>query len=196
MDINSNSKTYNGLTAEISEDLAIDSTNVKAFTQSPSNVKFVMIANKDKFYDSFQDSDLDGLFDNFGVVSVPLLNVEQTKKMFKEQPKLMEKIKKTFTPDAIDKSIEAANKLKGNYPEKAQKVMDLVSSYHIDKDKIMLVTDSSTARGLPDGEYVFLSKQCVKKGTCFKTLDGHFAGSVVSINDEMKVLYSCSGSLS
>lgn len=60
---------------------------------------------------------------------------------------------------------------------------------NIDKDKIMLVTDSSTARGLPDGEYVFLSKQCVKKGTCFKTLDGHFAGSVVSINDEMKVLY-------
>ena len=60
---------------------------------------------------------------------------------------------------------------------------------NIDKDKIMLVTDSSTARGLQDGEYDFMSKHCIKKGTTFKTIDGHFAGSVVSINDEMKVLY-------
>ena len=61
---------------------------------------------------------------------------------------------------------------------------------NIDKDKIMLVTDSSTARGLPDGEYDFMSKHCIKKGTTFISADGHFAGSVVSINDEMKVLYS------
>lgn len=60
---------------------------------------------------------------------------------------------------------------------------------NIDKDKIMLVTDSSTARNLQDGEYEFLSKKCTKKGTTFITFDGHFAGSVVAINDEMKVLY-------
>ena len=60
---------------------------------------------------------------------------------------------------------------------------------NIDKDRIMLVTDSSTARNLKDGEYEFLSKKCYKKGTTFITFDGHFAGSVVSINDEMKVLY-------
>lgn len=60
---------------------------------------------------------------------------------------------------------------------------------NIDKDKIMLVTDSSTARGLADGEYDFMSKHCIKKGTTFISTDGHFAGSVVSINDEMKVLY-------
>lgn len=60
---------------------------------------------------------------------------------------------------------------------------------NIDSDLIMLVTDSSTARGLKDGEYDFMSKHCIKKGTTFITTDGHFAGSVVSINDEMKVLY-------
>ena len=59
---------------------------------------------------------------------------------------------------------------------------------NIDLDKIMLVSDSSTARGLEDGEHIFLSKPCTKTGTIFKTHDGHFAGSVVSINDEMKVL--------
>ena len=60
---------------------------------------------------------------------------------------------------------------------------------NIDRHLIMLVTDSSTARNLPDGEYDFMSKHCIKKGTTFITTDGHFAGSVVSINDEMKVLY-------
>ena len=60
---------------------------------------------------------------------------------------------------------------------------------NIDKERIMLVSDSSTAKNLPDGEYEFMSKKCIKKGNAFKTLDGHFAGSVVSINDEMKVLY-------
>lgn len=60
---------------------------------------------------------------------------------------------------------------------------------NIDKDKLMLVSDSSIARNLEDGEYMFLSKPCTKKGTTFITHDGHFAGSVVSINDEMKVLY-------
>ena len=60
---------------------------------------------------------------------------------------------------------------------------------NIDSDLIVLVTDSSTARGLKDGEYDFMSKHCIKNGTTFITTDGHFAGSVVSINDEMKVLY-------
>lgn len=60
---------------------------------------------------------------------------------------------------------------------------------NIDRDRIVLVSDSSTARGLEDGEHIFLSKPCTKKGIVFKTHDGHFAGSVVSINDEMKVLH-------
>ena len=69
-----------------------------------------------------------------------------------------------------------------------ENVLKLVLN-NIDRDKIMLVSDSSIARGLEDGEYMFLSKPCTKKGTTFITFDGHFAGSVVSINDEMKVLY-------
>ena len=74
----------------------------------------------------------------------------------------------------------------GNHIER--NVLKLVLN-NIDKDRIMLVTDSSTAKNLPDGEYEFLSNKCTKKGTTFKTHDGHYAGSVVSINDEMKVLY-------
>ncbi len=69
-----------------------------------------------------------------------------------------------------------------------ENVLKLVLN-NIDRNRIMLVTDSSMARDLPDGEYEFMSKKCFKKGTTFITDDGHFAGSVVSINDEMKVLY-------
>jgi len=75
----------------------------------------------------------------------------------------------------------------GNHIDK--NVLKLVIN-NIDKDKLMIVTDSSVARNLKDGEYEFLSKKCYKKGTTFITYDGHFAGSVVAINDEMKVLYS------
>ncbi|MBR5754705.1 MAG: N-acetylglucosamine-6-phosphate deacetylase [Erysipelotrichaceae bacterium] len=60
---------------------------------------------------------------------------------------------------------------------------------NIDRDRIMIVTDSSMARSMPDGEYDFMSKKCFKKNGCFITDDGHFAGSTVSINDEIKVLY-------
>lgn len=74
----------------------------------------------------------------------------------------------------------------GNHVHKD--VLKLVIN-NINRDRIMLVTDSSSARNLKDGEYDFLSKYCIKKGTTFITVDGHFAGSVVSINDEMKVLY-------
>lgn len=59
---------------------------------------------------------------------------------------------------------------------------------NIDKNLLMIVSDSSIARGLPDGDYIFMSRNCTKKGTSIITDDGHYAGSVVSINDEMKVL--------
>ncbi len=59
----------------------------------------------------------------------------------------------------------------------------------IDRDLIILISDSSPARGMPDGEYPFLSHRCIRKGGAFLTEDGHLAGSVASILNEMKVLY-------
>ena len=60
---------------------------------------------------------------------------------------------------------------------------------NIDKDLIILISDSSPARGMPDGRYMFLSQECTKEGNTFRNDEGHLAGSVASINDEMKVLY-------
>ena len=118
--------------------LAIDETNVEIFRNAPKNVKFVMVADKDKYYKESSDSALHGFFTDFGEISMPLMNMNQAQKMFKEQPKLTERLKKQFSKPAIEKCVEAANQLQGNYPEKAQKVMDLVSAYYVDKDKISL----------------------------------------------------------
>ena len=118
--------------------LAVDEYNVETFINSPENVKFVMVANKDKYYSDSTDDYLKGFFDDFGEVSLPLMNMEQAQKAFKEAPELMAKIKKHFSKQAIEKCVEAANQLSGNYPEKAQKVLELVSSYYVDKQNIGL----------------------------------------------------------
>lgn len=118
--------------------LAIDEFNIEIFTNAPKNVKFVMVADKDKYYNDNSDRYLHGYFDDFGEVSMPLMNMEQAQKAFKEVPELMSKIKKNFSKPALEKCVEAANQLSGNYPEKAQKVLELVSSYYIDKQNIGL----------------------------------------------------------
>lgn len=118
------------------DDLAIDENNVSIFENAPKNVKFVMVADKDSYYKNATKGEVSGFFGDFGEISQPLMNMTQAQKMFKEQPKLTEKIKKPFSSQAIEKCVEAANQLQGNYPEKAQKVMELVASYYIDKEKI------------------------------------------------------------
>ncbi len=118
--------------------LEINEHNVEKFKTAPKNVKFVMVADKDKYYQDNNSSAVKDFFGDFGEVSMPLMNMAQTKKMFKDQPELTAKLKKPFSKQAIEKVIEAANQLKGNYPEKAQKVMDLIAAYYVDKDKINL----------------------------------------------------------
>ncbi len=132
-------KNYIMLMSIMDEDLnslSVDETNVEIFKNAPKNVKFVMVADKDIYYNESSSGELQKLFKNFGEISMPLMNITQTKEMFKEQPALTAEIKKPFSQPAIERCIEAASQLEGNYPEKAQKVMELVSAYYVDKDKI------------------------------------------------------------
>ena len=118
--------------------IAIHEYNVEIFSNAPKNVKFVMVADKDKYYSKSSDKNLQGFFNDFGEVTMPLMNMEHAKKAFKEVPELTSKIKKNFSKPALEKCVEAANQLSGNYPEKAQKVLELVSSYYVDKQNIGL----------------------------------------------------------
>lgn len=122
------------------DSLSISSNNVATFENAPKNVKFVFVAEKDRYYKENTGSGVKEFFADFGEVTTPLMNMNQAQQMFKEQPMLLKNNKKQFSVQAIEKCVELANQLKGNYPEKAQKVMDMVSAFHIDKDKIS-VTD-------------------------------------------------------
>ena len=118
--------------------LDISESNVEIFKTAPKNVKFVMVADKNEYYKEMDEPGLGGFFSTFGEVTVPLMNQEQAQKMFLEVPELTSKITKTFSKPAIKKCVEVANQLTGNYPEKAQRVMDLVASYYVDKQNIGL----------------------------------------------------------
>jgi len=117
-------------------ELGIDEVNEEIFNSAPDNVLFVMIADKDEYLKKYQNENLCGFFDNFSDVSIPLMTVQKTKAMFKEQPKLMDDIKKSFDNEAIEKTIELSASLKGNFPEKAQKLMNEISLSFIERDEI------------------------------------------------------------
>lgn len=120
------------------ETLGLDQYNEEIFNSAPDNVLFVMVADKDTYFKSYQDDELKGFFDNFSDITIPLMTVQRAKAMFEEQPKLMKKIKKPFDKDAIEKCIDLTATMKGNYPEKAQKLMNEISLSFIEKDVITL----------------------------------------------------------
>lgn len=109
----------------------------------PKNMKFIFLQNKDSYYANINKPLYQELFGHYGEISFPILSTEQAKKAFREQPLLMkkigeqnQKIEQVFSRKALDKTVEAAANLDGFYPEKAQKLMLLLSSYYIDKKEI------------------------------------------------------------
>lgn len=57
------------------------------------------------------------------------------------------------------------------------------------RDRIMLVSDSTLACGLKDGEYFFNGEECIKHGNKFvRKEDDQLSGSASSISDEIKVM--------
>lgn len=122
------------------DDMKIDSDYNKKFVDfmknPPKNVKLVFIQDKDKYFKNLQTYTFQKLFENFGEISFPVMSAEQAKKVFREQPLLMEKIDVQFSKKAIDKVVEAAEQLDGQYPQKAQRLIKLLASYYIDKKEI------------------------------------------------------------
>ncbi len=99
------------------------------------NLKFVITSDKDYYYDNIVK---DPYYKDFSQVTIPIINVEQAKKMLHSEKSLTKKFKKDFSPKAIDKIVEASENLDGHYPQKAQKLMRLISNYYSDKKEILL----------------------------------------------------------
>ncbi len=102
----------------------------------PKNIKFIALQQKETYYGDMKSPMISNMFSNFGDTSLPMLSPTQVKEAFKEQPILLKDIEKDFTPEAMDKAIEAAALLDGEFPEKAQNLMKKLSIYYIDKPEI------------------------------------------------------------
>lgn len=101
--------------------------------QKYPNLRFVMTAKKDKYYDEIS-SKIE--YKDFSPVTIPIINVENAKKMFRAEKSLMSEIKKEFSPKALDKVIEASDKMDGYFPQKAQRALGIVARYYVDKERI------------------------------------------------------------
>lgn len=104
--------------------------------EPPKNVKLIFFQNKDMYYTTINNPLLKDMYNDFGEIALPALNIEQTKQAFKEQSKLMEKIGKAFSLKAINKAIDVSAAMEGAYPEKAQNIMKKIASNYIDRDEI------------------------------------------------------------
>lgn len=104
--------------------------------EPPKNIKFVIVQNRNSYLPFMSHGGLQNIFANFGEVSIPVLSNEQAKKAFKEQPNLMNKIEVPFSKKAIDSVIDSVTFLDGNYPEKAQRIMKLIASYHVGRKEV------------------------------------------------------------
>lgn len=108
----------------------------------PSNVRLVLMSNKDTYYLNMQTSErMKKCFERYNMISIPLINNSDTKDMLKSEAggKYIEsKIQKRFTPDAIERIVDITNGKDGYYPEKALNYMQKVSLMFGDKDEINL----------------------------------------------------------
>lgn len=115
---------------------SFDDPFLNLMKKPPKNVQYVVVLDRNSYLHGMSDSDLQRIFSNFGEVSIPVLSTEQAKKAFREQPNLMHKIEVPFTKQAIDSVIDAVALLEGNYPEKAQRVIKQIASYHAGRKEI------------------------------------------------------------
>ena len=114
---------------------AIPASFVQMLINQPSNIKYVMYDTKDDYYSTMQQN-LGFAFTNFEELTIPALSTKQMIKSFRENPDLLKDIKKPFTKNAIDKTVEASAQLDGAFPQKTQKLMKKMVSYYIDKKDI------------------------------------------------------------
>jgi len=135
-----NFNKYMGTGMEQSEDgkMMISPEIFMPLIQNSDKVKFICGINKNSYYASKSDPVFAKAFENFNEIPLPMPNQEQTKRIFKEEPKLLGSLKSSFSPSAVNKCIEIAEPLKGNYPYKALSLIKLIDDSNPDKKEMNL----------------------------------------------------------
>lgn len=125
---------------------------LKFMEEPPKNVRFIAVDRKLNYINSTTDPTMKIFYENFGEASTPTLSTEQVKKAFREQPALMHGIDKQFSKQAVNKIVEAAAMLEGDYIEKTRGLMKKMATYYVDKKEI---TESDASKYIEDAKDMF-----------------------------------------
>lgn len=117
----------------------VDVMENKPLPNKPSNVRILLVANKDIYYANMASPTIKKAICNYGVHSLPILNASETRKILIESSDFVKKeTKKNFKPNAISQSIAISNMQEGNFPEKTLKLMKNIAAYFVDEKEITL----------------------------------------------------------
>lgn len=103
-----------------------------------SKVKFVCGVNKYSLQRYKQSPLVEAILGNFSEVAIPIPNETQTKEILKNSPALLKDVKKTFSPNAIDKCVDISSGLEGIYPRKAINLMKTIAKTYPEASDIHL----------------------------------------------------------
>ena len=106
----------------------------------PSNIRMVLISNKDTYYGNTQaGAGVKPYIEHYNTLSIPMVNSSDAKEILKGETGkafIDTQIKKEFDPEAIDSIVNATDKQEGYYPEKALRYMKKIAAFYSDKEKI------------------------------------------------------------
>lgn len=128
--------TQFALTASGSGKSAVPPALMNAILNKQENVKFIFY-DASANYSSYTSAEpLKSLFSDYEVVSTPTLNSAQMIKYYKENPSIMKDVKKNFSKNAAERTIEISNNIDGVFPEKTNDLMNKIANYYADKKEI------------------------------------------------------------
>ena len=133
--VGSSSSTLRGIEGRIL--FTLEDLKLLENKDKESNVQFLVLSNKDFYYGTNQNALIKNAVDDYGELSLPIMNAEDTKKVLIESPEFIDKaVKKKVSEDAITFAVEVSSADDGIYPEKTLKLLKNVASYFVEKDEI------------------------------------------------------------
>ncbi len=121
----------------------------KTLLNQPSNIKFLFYSTKDNYFAFCTGSDL---FKDFNETSLPTLATQHMIQVFRENPVLMKTIGKSFSKNALEKTVMASAQLEGVFPVKTINLMKKVASYYSNKKEI---NETDVVNFLKEASYLF-----------------------------------------
>lgn len=104
--------------------------------KTPKNIRFVVFDTKDRYLAYMQNSAINTVFNDFGEISIPVLNSKDVLQAFKENPNIFNDMKINITKGALENVVNTSSQLDGLFPDKTLNLLRKLSGFYIDKKEI------------------------------------------------------------